>query len=246
MSMRSPAPSLGKVEFLVLLWTTFAAFAALYGPQPLLPVIQQHFGVGSQSASLLMTLAILPLGLAPVCYGYILNLCSTRRLLQLTTALCALVLLAASFTTAFWQLLAQHAHNMERAALTLAPATQQCLLAYDWPGNVRELSNEMERAAALTVDTVIRPSDLSPKLLAALARHGCIKTSATAPREPLPDIRTTFNLEQAERLLVQRALDACQGNKSRAAELLGITREGLRKKLLRLDKTAHGHDGEEA
>ncbi|MEQ2653392.1 MFS transporter [Desulfovibrio piger] len=106
MSMRSPAPSLGKVEFLVLLWTTFAAFAALYGPQPLLPVIQQHFGVGSQSASLLMTLAILPLGLAPVCYGYILNLCSTRRLLQLTTALCALVLLAASFTTAFWQLLA--------------------------------------------------------------------------------------------------------------------------------------------
>lgn len=78
-------------------------------------------------------------------------------------------------------LLAQHAHNMERAALTLAPATQQCLLAYDWPGNVRELSNEMERAAALTVDTVIRPSDLSPKLLAALARHGCIKTSATAP-----------------------------------------------------------------
>lgn len=106
MSMRSPAPSLGKVEFLVLLWTTFAAFAALYGPQPLLPVIQQHFGGGSQSASLLMTLAILPLGLAPVCYGYILNLCSTRRLLQLTTALCAFVLLAASFTTAFWQLLA--------------------------------------------------------------------------------------------------------------------------------------------
>lgn len=105
MSTCSPAPSLGKVEFLVLLWTTFAAFAALYGPQPLLPVIQQHFGVESQSASLLMTLAILPLGLAPVCYGYILNLCSTRRLLQMTTGLCALVLLASSFTTAFWQLM---------------------------------------------------------------------------------------------------------------------------------------------
>ena len=52
MSMRSPAPSLGKVEFLVLLWTTFAAFAALYGPQPLLPVIQQHFG-GSHNHTLL-------------------------------------------------------------------------------------------------------------------------------------------------------------------------------------------------
>lgn len=130
---------------------------------------------------------------------------------------------------------------------TTEQAVQQCLLAYDWPGNVRELSNEMERAAALTVDTVIRPSDLSPKLLAALARHGGIKTADTSPREPLPDIQTTFNLEQAERLLVQRALDACQGNKSRAAELLGITREGLRKKLLRLDRAAaHGHDGEDA
>ena len=41
------------------------------------------------------------------------------------------------------------------------------------------------------------------------------------------------------------SVDFCfDGN--RAAELLGITREGLRKKLLRLDKTAHGHDGEEA
>lgn len=142
-------------------------------------------------------------------------------------------------------LLAQHARNMERAALILAPATQQCLLAYDWPGNVRELSNEMERAAALTVDTVVRPSDLSPKLLAALARHGGIRTPGAALREP-PVVQETFNLEQTERLLVQRALDACQGNKSRAAELLGITREGLRKKLLRLGRTARGHDGEEA
>ena len=45
---------------------------------------------------------------------------------------------------------------------------------------------------------------------------------------------TLFNLEEAERLLIRRALEACGGNKSRAAEMLGITREGLRKKLLRL------------
>lgn len=90
-----------------------------------------------------------------------------------------------------------------------------------------------------------RPSDLSPKLLAALARHGGIRTPDAALREP-PVVQETFNLEQTERLLVQRALDACQGNKSRAAELLGITREGLRKKLLRLGRTARGHDGEEA
>lgn len=105
MSTRTPSSTLGKMEFLVLLWTSFAAFAALYGPQPLLPVIQQHFGVASQSASLLMTLAILPLGLAPVCYGYILNLCSTRRLLLLASASCVLTLLAAAACASFWQML---------------------------------------------------------------------------------------------------------------------------------------------
>ena len=137
-------------------------------------------------------------------------------------------------------LLAQHARNMERAALILArPPSSAC-----WrlrPGNVRELSNEMERAAALTVDTVVRPS-IFPQAAGrpgAPRRH---RTPGAALREP-PVVQETFNLEQTERLLVQRALDACQGNKSRAAELLGITREGLRKKLLRLGRTARGHDG---
>lgn len=147
MSMRSPAPSLGKVEFLVLLWTTFAAFAALYGPQPLLPVIQQHFGVGSQSASLLMTLAILPLGLAPVCYGYILNLCSTRRLLQLTTALCALVLLAASFTTAFWQLLA-----LRTLTGLLVPAILLALMTHI---SLHSRQESLQRAMAIYTTTTM-------------------------------------------------------------------------------------------
>ena len=147
MSMRSPAPSLGKVEFLVLLWTTFAAFAALYGPQPLLPVIQQHFGVGSQSASLLMTLAILPLGLAPVCYGYILNLCSTRRLLQLTTALCAFVLLAASFTTAFWQLLA-----LRTLTGLLVPAILLALMTHI---SLHSRQESLQRAMAIYTTTTM-------------------------------------------------------------------------------------------
>ena len=49
-------------------------------------------------------------------------------------------------------LLAQHAHNMERSALSLAPATQQCLLAYDWPGNVRELKNFVEYGICFSED----------------------------------------------------------------------------------------------
>ena len=150
-------------------------------------------------------------------------------------------------------LLEQHGRTMGRPRLRLAPATQQCLLAYDWPGNVRELNNEMERSAALAVEDVIRPSDLSARLLTALAENGGNGTAAhpepaappTASRhEALPD--DLFNLERAERLLVQRALEAGRGNKSRAAALLGVTREGLRKKLLRLGIRAEKEkDGEE-
>lgn len=130
MSTDSPTPVLGRMEFLILLWTTFAAFAALYGPQPLLPVIRQHFGVGSQSASLIMTLAILPLGLAPVCYGYILNLCSTRRLLALTAGLCALIPAAAAFAASFRQLLMLRAlTGLLVPAILLALMTHIALLS---------------------------------------------------------------------------------------------------------------------
>lgn len=99
------APSLARHEIPILLWTTFATFVALYGPQPLLPAIQQDLGVSRQAAGLLMTLAILPLGLAPVCYGYILNNCSTRGLLLAAVALCALPLAAGALCDAYAPLL---------------------------------------------------------------------------------------------------------------------------------------------
>ena len=150
-------------------------------------------------------------------------------------------------------LLEQHARSMGRARLSLAPATRQCLLAYDWPGNVRELNNEMERAAALALEDVIRPSDLSARVLAALAGSGGIGVPedirlTSDPEAYLPE--ETLNLDEAERLLVRRALEASGGNKSRAAEMLGITREGLRKKLIRFgirpDMEKDGEPGGEA
>ena len=92
---------LKKGEFLVLLWTVFAAYVALYGLQPLLPAFGQAFHVSNQAASLIMTLGILPLGLAPVCYGYILNLCTTRTLIVASTSLCAASILVSLFATSF-------------------------------------------------------------------------------------------------------------------------------------------------
>ena len=94
-----------------------------------------------------MTLAILPLGLAPVCYGYILNLCSTRRLLQLTTALCALVLLAASFTTAFWQLLA-----LRTLTGLLVPAILLALMTHI---SLHSRQESLQRAMAIYTTTTM-------------------------------------------------------------------------------------------
>lgn len=90
--MAKASAGLGTREFLVLLWAAAVTYTSLYGPQPLLSTIRQYFGVSSQAAGLVMTLAVLPLGLAPVCYGYVLNLCSTRRLIAVASALAAVLL----------------------------------------------------------------------------------------------------------------------------------------------------------
>ena len=135
--------------------------------------------------------------------------------------------------------LERHCAVMNRPRLTLSPEAKQRLMAYHWPGNVRELNNEMERASALTPADVVSGADLSPRLLAALRPGGTAPGQAPAasiandsgrPSDPLP-----LNLQAAERRLVRQALQEAGGNKSKAAELLGITREGLRKKLLRLE-----------
>ena len=148
-------------------------------------------------------------------------------------------------------LLNQHANFMQREPMTLAAATQQCLMGYNWPGNVRELSNEMERAAALTVGNVIRPSDLSLKILDYLAGHGGLRTvqperQAASMDGALPLPGDMLNLADAEKVLVRRALELSNGNKSRAAELLGITREGLRKKLQKINGETETDAGEHA
>lgn len=128
------------------------------------------------------------------------------------------------------------------APLTLEPATLELLLAYDWPGNVRELRNEIRRVAALHAGGSIRPEHLSPRI--------------TAYRPPDPErlagrqLRTL--VEDLERRVLRSSLQRHAWNKSRAAEELGLSRLGLRKKLERygLDEEqpggrAPGADGAE-
>lgn len=155
----------------------------------------------------------------------------------------------------------KHCAHMGRKRLHLSPMAQACLMAYAWPGNVRELNNEMERAAALSPEDEIQVDDLSPRLLSHIPLERSLPTATHAPAQPhLPRGSQTrgapaaanlmldvqggdkFNLDKVEALIIEQALRACDGNKSRAADLLGITREGLRKKLIRAS-TINASDG---
>jgi two-component system response regulator HydG len=112
------------------------------------------------------------------------------------------------------------AAEMERLpAPRLSLEAVRALEAYAWPGNVRELQAEMHRLVVQCAGRSAELLDLSPPLRA-------------RPR------RTGFSLEQAlvefERDYVAQRLSECGGHKSRAAEALGITRQGLGQKLKRL------------
>jgi DNA-binding NtrC family response regulator len=91
------------------------------------------------------------------------------------------------------------------------------MLTYGWPGNVRELRHLVERAALLTGGREISAADL-----------GIAQTPASAdPGQPAAAL-DALTLEEAERLLIQRALQASGGNVSEAARRLGVSRMTMR------------------
>lgn len=101
--------------------------------------------------------------------------------------------------------------------------TLDALASYHWPGNIRELENEIQRLVIQAEpDSWLDPTDLSPHL-----------REVEAPAARLAPERGTLKdmLEQVERSLLSEALREHGGNKTRTAQALGITREGLHKKL---------------
>jgi DNA-binding NtrC family response regulator len=97
------------------------------------------------------------------------------------------------------------------------------LLAYDWPGNVRELRNCMERIVALARTDRIDELDLPPKVRD--YRSGHVLVAGDHPHELQP-------LEEVERRYILRVVEACKGNKSQAARVLGIGRKTLYRRLV--------------
>jgi transcriptional regulator with PAS, ATPase and Fis domain len=122
--------------------------------------------------------------------------------------------------------LALHGPREGKTSCHISLATGHLLEGYSWPGNVRELENEILRALMLTPSgQLITPRNLSSKLVEILepVAHGA-----------RPDETLREALDRVESWMIRRALANNQGRKSRTAQRLGLTREGLYKKIKRL------------
>jgi transcriptional regulator with PAS, ATPase and Fis domain len=112
------------------------------------------------------------------------------------------------------------------------------LMAYRWPGNVRELKNVLERAILLESEEWILPEHLPVEIV------GSAGSGVQVLEARLHGEGGVTTLAQAERVAIEMALAHAGGNKTRAAEALGISRQTLRTKLkeYRIDGAA-GHGG---
>jgi len=88
-------------DLLPILFNTILALSVLYAPQPLLPVLSQTFHVSRESAAALTTVTFIPLALAPLVYGYLLEMISPIRILKIAVALLAITELCFAATSSF-------------------------------------------------------------------------------------------------------------------------------------------------
>jgi two-component system response regulator HydG len=118
--------------------------------------------------------------------------------------------------------LRKFAERSGRGKLSLSPQAAERILSYNWAGNVRELENAMERAVALARLDQITVEDLPERVRSYRADRFVL--SADDPKEVL-------SLEEIERRYIYRVIKILGGNKARAAELLGLDRRTLYRRL---------------
>ena len=102
-----------------------------------------------------------------------------------------------------------------KKVLGISRHAQIMMMSYDWPGNVRELENTLERAAILTSESFIRPDDLPEHIRS---------VSSEKVRHPVC-------LDDVVKKHIEETLVTCNGNRTRAAQMLGLTKRSLLRKL---------------
>jgi len=119
------------------------------------------------------------------------------------------------------------------SSIQVTNAAMKCLLQYDWPGNVRELENCIERAVALGDRRTIDVGDLPPSLASGSVASDSGSGMLT------PTVSST-DLEDIERVTIQRVFEEVKGDKALAGRMLGISRATLYRKLKRYNIGGHG------
>jgi transcriptional regulator with PAS, ATPase and Fis domain len=111
-----------------------------------------------------------------------------------------------------------------RKVAAVSEAVLNAFQSYSWPGNVRELRNTLERAVIVCEGAVIETKHLPPGF-----GQSTLRTSSEAPDSIRLGVGTT--VEEAEKLLILKTLESTNNNKTRAAEILGISLKTLHNKL---------------
>jgi len=122
--------------------------------------------------------------------------------------------------------LSSYAKELGKAVPPFSQQAAELLVAYDWPGNVRELQNEMQRIA---IETSGQDFVIAESLSARIRRVETLIDRGGIAKGTLKEM-----MESVEKYLLLEALREHGQNKTSAAKALGITREGLHKKLRQL------------
>jgi len=140
-----------------------------------------------------------------------------------------------------------YAAKFGRRDIEITPQAIDLLMVAEWPGNVRQLCNEVQRVVARAEDgNIITPEQLSPELRhmgAPVTPTGTVTSFGSAGggpsvTVPLQNVTLADALAEVERRMIAEALRKHNGNISRAARELGLTRRGLYLKLDRLEMSA--------
>jgi len=108
--------------------------------------------------------------------------------------------------------------------LSIEPSAMKALMAYDWPGNIRELDNEISRALVMGKGAISR--DLFSE---------AVREKFEFEEDRAGNLNLSQQVGQFEKKLLQKALAESEGNKAKAAKLLGISRFSLHQKIKNLD-----------
>jgi DNA-binding NtrC family response regulator len=136
---------------------------------------------------------------------------------------------------------ALHARRYNRGDKRLSDRARTSIAAYGWPGNVRELSNVIERAVLLQGGKIIEPADLA---LAPLPAPELAVSPGGSDGTLAIDLSKGIVLEELERTIIEKVLAQTGWNRTKAAQLLGLSRETLRYRIEKHNLKPAGPVGE--